>query len=240
MKETDAWCQTYASAVGIDLGLTEIIPVECSCGRAIELWKKLGRWKEDDSYKANVGDYIYYDWDDTTGSNGDNTGWPDHVGIVYSVDGNDMVIIEGNVKDSVGFRKLKVNGKYIRGYGLPNYASKSVINSVSPITTSAEKTSEAKPESSTAKLSSKSVKATDAASGVLKSLAGTYKVVASALNVRHGAGTSKSIMVTIPKGTVVKNYGYYSTYQGVKWLYIQFAYNGIQYTGFASSKYLKK
>ncbi len=86
-----------------------------------------------------------------------------------------------------------------------------------------------------------SVKATDSARYYLKTLAGTYKVTASnGLNVRHGAGATKKKMVAIPYGTKVKCYGYYSTSLGVKWLYIQFTYKGTQYTGFASSKYLKK
>ncbi len=83
--------------------------------------------------------------------------------------------------------------------------------------------------------------ATDSAASFLKSLAGTYTVTAnSGLNVRNGAGTGKSIMVTLPKGTSVKNYGYYTASGGVKWLYIQVTYNSVTYTGFASSAYLKK
>ena len=139
----------------------------------------MGRWKEDDSYVPSVGDYIYYDWQDD--GIGDNTGWPDHVGIVYSVNGNDLVIIEGNYKDSVGYRNMKVNGKYIRGYGLPNYASK-VANTGSTTT----KQSTVNGATSTAKKI-----ATDSAAGMLKSLAGTYKVTANNLNVRSGAGTPK-------------------------------------------------
>ena len=81
--------------------------------------------------------------------------------------------------------------------------------------------------------------ATEAAKSMLGTLAGTYKTTAN-LNVRDGAGTGKKILVTIPKGTTVKNYGYYTTVSGVKWLYIQFAYNNVTYTGFASGKYLKK
>lgn len=83
-------------------------------------------------------------------------------------------------------------------------------------------------------------KAADSARNFLKPLAGTYKVTASALNVRHGAGITKKVMVTIPKGTAVKCYGYYTAVLGVNWLYVQFTYNGVKYTGFASSKYLKK
>lgn len=84
------------------------------------------------------------------------------------------------------------------------------------------------------------VVATDSARSKNSTLAGTYEVTASALNVRNGAGTGKKVMVTIPSGTAVKCYGYFTTYGGVKWLYIQFVYKGVQYTGFASSKYLKK
>lgn len=85
----------------------------------------------------------------------------------------------------------------------------------------------------------KSVKATKAATGFAKSLAGTY-VTTAELNIRNGAGTSEKRLVTIPKGTSVSNYGYYSTSQGTKWLYIQFTYKNVSYTGFASSVYLRK
>lgn len=83
-------------------------------------------------------------------------------------------------------------------------------------------------------------KATDSAKSFDESVAGTYKVSASALNVRHGAGTAKKIMVAIPRGTEVRCYGYYTTYSGTKWLYIQFTYKGVKYTGFTSSKYIQK
>ena len=47
-------------------------------------------------------------------------------------------------------------------------------------------------------------------------------------------------MVTIPIGTKVANYGYYSVSNGCKWLYVQFTYKNVTYTGFASSTYLRK
>lgn len=50
-----------------------------------------------------------------------NTGWPDHVGIVESVNGSTMKVIEGNMSDAVGRRTMQVNGRYIRGYGLPKF-----------------------------------------------------------------------------------------------------------------------
>ena len=80
----------------------------------------------------------------------------------------------------------------------------------------------------------------DAAAEYSKTVAGTYKVTANLLNVRSGAGTSKPILTTIPTGTKVQNYGYFTIHNGVKWLFIQFTKNGKTITGFASGKYLKK
>ena len=68
-----------------------------------------------------------------------------------------------------------------------------------------------------------------------KSLAGTYIVTASTLNMRNKAGNG-SIIAKLPNGTRVQNYGYYTVVDGVKWLYI--VYNN--QTGFCSSTYLKK
>lgn len=68
------------------------------------------------------------------------------------------------------------------------------------------------------------------------SLAGTYKVTASSLNMRKGAGTSKDIITSIPKGKKVKCNGYYTSVDGVKWLLVTYG----DYTGYCSSKYLKK
>lgn len=72
-----------------------------------------------------------------------------------------------------------------------------------------------------------------------ESLGGIY-VTTKNLYCRNDAGTNKKALCVIPKGTEVKNYGFYNTFNGVKWLLIQFTLNGIQYTGFSSSRYLKK
>lgn len=77
---------------------------------------------------------------------------------------------------------------------------------------------------------------TESAKSFDKALAGTYKVTASALNLRAGAGTGKTVLAVIPNGAKVQCYGYYTSVSGVKWLYV--TYNGV--TGFASSEYLKK
>lgn len=84
-------------------------------------------------------------------------------------------------------------------------------------------------------------KATEAAKSFDKSLAGAYTVTAgSGLHIRNGAGTTKTSLAVLPKGTKVQNYGYYTLVGGFKWLYVQVTYNGVTYTGFCSSAYLQK
>ena len=107
------------SAVAVQLGYTDIIPTECSCTRMIELLKNLGSFVEDDSYVPKPGDIMFYDWDDS--GVGENKNQPDHVGIVEKVSGSTITIIEGNYSQSVKRRNIAVNGKYIRGYGVPKY-----------------------------------------------------------------------------------------------------------------------
>ena len=122
VKYTDHWCATTVSAAFIKAGLTDIAPTECSCAKMIELYQKIGRWQEKDSYSPTPGDIIMYDWDDD--GKGDNIGHPEHVGIVSKVLGKTITVIEGNKSKSVAKRTMKVDGKYIRGYCLPDYASK--------------------------------------------------------------------------------------------------------------------
>lgn len=119
VKYTDAWCATFVSAMAIKCGLTAIIPTECGCGKMIELFQKLGEWQENDAYTPQPGDIIFYDWQDS--GVGDNTGAADHVGIVESVSGSSIKVIEGNMSDAVGRRTIQVNGRYIRGYGVPKF-----------------------------------------------------------------------------------------------------------------------
>lgn len=122
VRYTDEWCATFVSAVSIACGLTDIMPTECSCTKMIDLYKALGRWQESDAYAPQIGDIMMYDWEDS--GRGDNTGAPNHVGLVVAVNGTSLVVIEGNKGEEVAYRSMSVNGKYIRGYCLPNYARK--------------------------------------------------------------------------------------------------------------------
>ena len=131
LKYTDAWCAGFVSAVAIKLGLTDIMPTEVGVWNMIELYRKLGRWQESDSYVPKPGDVIMYAWSDN--GVGDCTSGASHVGIVVACDGKTITVIEGNKADAVGYREIAVNGRYIRGFGLPDYASKATENEpVSP------------------------------------------------------------------------------------------------------------
>lgn len=132
MTYKDAWCAATVSAAAIEAGLTDIIPRECSCTRMIERFKQLGRWMERDDYTPDKGDIIFYDWDDK--GKGDCTGNPEHVGVVEKVANGLITVIEGNYHDAVGRRNIIVNARYIRGYGLPDYAS---LSDADPVPTPA-------------------------------------------------------------------------------------------------------
>lgn len=120
----DSWCATFVSAVAIVCEATDIIPTECSCQQMIKRFQSIKCWQERDNHFPQPGDIIFYDWQDS--GKGDNQGWSDHVGIVEKVSNNKISVIEGNYSDSVKRRLLDVNGRYIRGYGVPNYGTEPV------------------------------------------------------------------------------------------------------------------
>lgn len=116
------WCAAFVSTVSLQCGLRDIMPTECGCPSMVRLYQELGRWVEDDAYVPSPGDVIFYDWQDS--GVGDNAGQPDHVGVVAACNGQTMTIIEGNCDNAVKTRALAVNARFIRGYGVPDFASK--------------------------------------------------------------------------------------------------------------------
>ena len=116
------WCAAFVSTVSLQCGLRDIMPTECGCPSMIRLYQDIGRWVEDDAYVPSPGDVIFYDWQDS--GVGDNVGQSDHVGIVVACTNGTMTIIEGNCDNAVKLRQIAVNARYIRGYGVPDFASK--------------------------------------------------------------------------------------------------------------------
>lgn len=122
MTPADAWCAATVSAAFIDVGYGEDFGcIECSCGRMIELLKKKGLWEESDAAVPEKGWLIFYDWSDT-GIGDDSTGH-DHVGLVVECKDGIITVVEGNKGSShvCGIRTIKVNGRYIRGFGQIKY-----------------------------------------------------------------------------------------------------------------------
>jgi LysM repeat protein len=187
------------------------------------------------STRASYGQKYYdtYAGTSTSGSSGTSTAVN-----TSSTSGNTHTVVKGDTLSALA-KKYGTTVSAIVSANKSKYsnitASYIVVGWVLTIPTSGSSSS----SGSTSTASTTKKTATDAAASFLKSLAGTY-VTTTALNCRNGAGTSKSVLVVIPKGHEVKNYGYYTTASGVKWLYVQFTYKGVVYTGFVSSNYLSK
>lgn len=121
LKYSDEWCAGTVSAAAIATGNTNAVPLEVSCHYMIEGAKAKGIWVENDAYVPQGGDIILYDWQDS--GVGDNTGNPDHVGVVEYTSGGIIHVIEGNNGEKVARRDLPVNGRYIRGFIVPKYSN---------------------------------------------------------------------------------------------------------------------
>lgn len=123
MTTKEPWCAAFVSAIAYMCDMLSIIPAECSCQEMIAGFKMMGCWYESDDYMPEMGDIVFYDWQDS--GKGDCTGGADHVGIVTKAypDTGTFVVTEGNYSDSVKNRELHKNARYIRGFGLPDYTA---------------------------------------------------------------------------------------------------------------------
>ena len=122
----DPWCAEFASACAIQaFGKTaakKFFPLSAACVYIINKAKELNIWVESDKYIPEAGDWILYDWQDS--GRGDNKGQPDHVGIVEYYKAGYIHVIEGNMgaePGRCGRRKLRIDGRYIRGFVTPDY-----------------------------------------------------------------------------------------------------------------------
>ncbi len=220
VKYTDAWCATFVSACAIKTGMTDIIPTECGCSNMVKLFQDLGEWNESDSRTPNAGDIIFYDWDDS--GFGDNKGNPDHVGIVEKVSGSTITVIEGNKNNAVDRRTIQVNGRYIRGYGVPKYSGS------------------ASGSTSSSSSSSSSTGSSGSSGSLSKTPQWVGKVTATRLNVRSWAGTEYANIKSWPqlgKGNLVDVCDSVKASDGSTWYYIRI--DGRIY-GFVHSAYIKR
>lgn len=119
MTQSDPWCAAFVSAAAVMAGVGDLVPLECGCGRMIEKARAMGIWVEDDGLVPQIGDWVLYDWQ--AGKSGDCQGSPDHVGIVIGLQGQTILVAEGNYDNMVKLRKIPVNYEKIRGFVCPRY-----------------------------------------------------------------------------------------------------------------------
>ena len=108
VQYSDNWCATFTSVIAHKCGLTkDQFPYECSVMEQVKIAKEKGNFFTD-ADKAEAGDLIIYDW------NVDK--WSDHVGFVIKTAGDNLHVIEGNIKNTVGYRTIPKSSKSIQGF----------------------------------------------------------------------------------------------------------------------------
>ena len=122
---SDSWCAEGISAWAIEAygkdNAKKYFPLSAGVPDMVAKAKKLGIWKESDKTIPVIGYWIAYDWQDS--GRGDNTGSPDHIGLVIKVEKNEFTVLECNkgVESKCDTRDMDINGRYIRGYITPHY-----------------------------------------------------------------------------------------------------------------------
>ncbi len=176
------------------------------------------------TYRIDYSAYVKYITDTSKFEAGDWLFWKygsascpySHVGMFVSYAGNGYAnIFSENQGGNGGFRTVKLKLDVLGGFRF-NKLEREATPAVTP---------------------SSSTKASGVATKFNNSYAKTYYAT-DALNCRDAGSTTAKILVTVPKGTKVTCYGYYTPYNGVNFLYAQALVNGVLYTGFFSEQYL--
>lgn len=123
MTYTANFCAACASAIAYLCGVGDAYPCSANVGTIVAKAQKMGIWVESDSYVPTAGDWIVYAWQDS--GRGDNTTGASHVGIVVSADSKYINVFEFNIHNnhSTGYRRIAVNGRFIRGFVVPKFQS---------------------------------------------------------------------------------------------------------------------
>lgn len=110
---SDAWCSAFISAMAIESGCTDIIPISANCD---EMYKKgviMGIAIPKDKWIPKMGDIVFYDWN--------LNGELDHVGAVETMSKNIIHVLEGNKNDSVAYRDINYKNAIITKIIRPRY-----------------------------------------------------------------------------------------------------------------------
>lgn len=115
MTPTDSWCAAYVSAIAILSEFEDIMPIECSCYYYKCIAQDMGiSISADNALDLNLdkGDIVLYNW-----HNGGAL--QDHIGIIESINGGILKVIEGNKDNAVGYREISMYDNRIDSYVTP-------------------------------------------------------------------------------------------------------------------------
>lgn len=119
------WCAAFISWLSKKLELENIVFQSMSCTQMTKWYKAKNVWHEKGEM-PQAGDILFYDW------NPEEMDGIDHVGIVETVSGNDITVIEGNNNDKVARRIISKDYSMIYGFAHPDYPSDSVPANAQP------------------------------------------------------------------------------------------------------------
>lgn len=103
----DPWCAAFVTTCAIEANVIDKVYPSCNCFD-MQTWYKAKQRFTKVYKRADIGDYVLYDWD------GD--GYSDHVGILQKIQDGNLYVIEGNKSDAVGIRIIAPNNSNIWGY----------------------------------------------------------------------------------------------------------------------------
>ena len=114
---SDAWCAAFISAMAIESGCTDIIPISANCGEMYEKGVVMGIAIPKSKWFTKMGDIIFYD----PNLNGEL----DHVGVVETMSKDIIHVLEGNKNDSVAYRDIYYKNATITKIIRPRYKTAS-------------------------------------------------------------------------------------------------------------------
>lgn len=112
---SDKWCAIFVSAVARMVGVgTDVVPNFADCDDGTRWFRDKGRYAKSAAYGGdyvpNPGDVVFY-------SSGKTQSDSTHVGYVVQVSNGQLMAIEGNHHDAVGYRTISLTDAKIIGYG---------------------------------------------------------------------------------------------------------------------------
>lgn len=111
----DDWCDVFVTWCADKENVSDLVGRECGVQRHKKIFQKKGIWIG--RKRPQMGDIIVYDWQ------GYHANWADHIGIVERVNGDMVVVIEGNTGSprQVKRRTIKWNNNVVVGYARPKW-----------------------------------------------------------------------------------------------------------------------